>query len=406
MSTHNELIENILTNDNSQALFLDSLNCIDRNDSIRLQDDLEKLPIDKLSDNDSSKLLDTLLDQCRQSRSNFNLVHVIFKQWIGRVYPKIQEMQFFTSLFFDYNIGIDNLKYLGSVLLNESFFSIAEDMSKYDIGDSTLFACSRLDETYPNQSNYTYKTLVELCFQLKNETMKDYFMQNVKDTSDFAPIPTWIIKNVLLDSVEVSKKVSEKKQVKLTPKVDTEMIKKLTDLIISHVKDNTYFSVETDINQVKEKLTNNFDHLLTSGNENVISDKYLEFTRDQLQQDPELFRMLGPANPGVNYNSDQLQLGGPRMLKGGQWDFNDDDEYVPWFRGNCDQCGLRIRKKCFALRKPVKEGDWINCFCSFPCMKKHQEVIECTSGNPDLITRNLIDNIEEKINKIGIYDRS
>lgn len=410
MSVINEISELINFNDNSYNLFLDSLSCISNNDKIRLQKNLEIIPIDKLSADNSSKLLDLLLDQCRNTNGK-DLIHIIFKQWIGRVYPKIEEMQFYTSLFFDYNISLNNLKFLSGVFLDESFFSIAQDMSKYDMGDNTLLACIRLDHTYPDQSNYTYKTLVEYCFQLNNTTMKDYFMNNVKETSDYADIPSWItntfisipttgeIKDIIL------KKKQEQININAKIKIDSDIIRNLINLIMDHIKDNTYFSIDTDLNDLKDKLSYNFDQLLINGNEDVIRDKYLELSRYQMQEDLELFRLLGPSNHGINANSNQLVLGGPRMLKGGDWDFDEDDNKVSWFRGNCDQCGLKIRKKCFALRKPVKEGGWSNCFCSFPCLKKDVTLNECTAGDPDLITRNLVDAMEEKIKKNGIQDR-
>lgn len=69
-----------------------------------------------------------------------------------------------------------------------------------------------------------------------------------------------------------------------------------------------------------------------------------------------------------------------------------------WFNGVCEECGVSIEKMRYALRFPVKNGGWIGCFCSFPCMKKSN----IRPINKDDEFR--INEIKRSIEKIGVFD--
>lgn len=57
-----------------------------------------------------------------------------------------------------------------------------------------------------------------------------------------------------------------------------------------------------------------------------------------------------------------------------------DEDYHPdlmsWFTGACQQCYLKIKKPCYAIRLPLDAGGWMGCFCCGKCAidSAHQDI--------------------------------
>jgi hypothetical protein len=103
----------------------------------------------------------------------------------------------------------------------------------------------------------------------------------------------------------------------------------------------------------------------------------------------------------INSSEEALKYGGSRMLTSTEFDYDDDtDEYIEWFNNYCVQCNNKILRKCHSVRKPMTEGGWIGCYCSWKCSK--ESVIE--GDKTEIGVYQLIEYYEEKCKKIGILD--
>ncbi|CAH6420407.1 Hypothetical protein POVR2_LOCUS151 [uncultured virus] len=142
-----------------------------------------------------------------------------------------------------------------------------------------------------------------------------------------------------------------------------------------------------------------------------------------LQDDPEIFRVLGPCLPmGPAYEL-KLKSLDPCNMYGGcrsytcyeNHNLNADTSEalienpvgngrlaeLEWFTGRCNnpECKLLIRKKSHALRMPVvNEGGWLGCYCSFYCLRS------VADDSSDALT-NLLAIFEGKYLQHGIYER-
>ena len=126
--------------------------------------------------------------------------------------------------------------------------------------------------------------------------------------------------------------------------------------------------------------------------------------------DSNIFKEFGPVNSILTTNTNLIEpehqcskYGGCRMLLCCEFEENDtynsgsfDDEQPDWFKGSCDICSKTIKNRYLSLRLPLCNGGWINCYCSFDCMK-------CDVDDP--VTATMVGRIKQQLNDIGIRDR-
>lgn len=79
---------------------------------------------------------------------------------------------------------------------------------------------------------------------------------------------------------------------------------------------------------------------------------------------------------------------------------NDGELVDDWFNEKCDNCNREIEDISHAVRYPHKEGGWKGCYCSFYCVSQLPPYQTNKEDNVRL------KNIEERVNEIGIMDRS
>ena len=138
---------------------------------------------------------------------------------------------------------------------------------------------------------------------------------------------------------------------------------------------------------------------------------------EDLALDDTLHRILGPAHPTAGARFDEKEIspcahhGGCRMFT--CVEFENYDEYgviddeaegvingrLDWFTGSCDQCFRQIRRRHWAVRKPLMYGGWKGCFCSWKCVA---ETIE--DPRDDLII-GMAGYMEAQMKALGIQDR-
>lgn len=109
----------------------------------------------------------------------------------------------------------------------------------------------------------------------------------------------------------------------------------------------------------------------------------------------EDFRRLGPLNPSEN--SSCRRYGGCRMLVCQEFTHENSDHPKKWFQNQeCIMCGSLIARQKFALRKPLVEGGFVGCYCSFSCLKDNCE---------DYFESYLMGMMMTQIKEIGIYSK-
>lgn len=412
----NTLSELIKFEDNTYSTFIDTIESISRNDLPKLESNVSNLPIKDSTAVESSRLLNLLLDSCREVRNSFNtlpMINIIFEEYETRTRSELEELRLYPSLFYDHSITVDNLKYLSLILLDQGFGTVAMDIIDFgDWGDKTLFACIRLNEVYPDQSIDTYRVMIETAFNLRNNTFYNYFHSVMSDYTPYAEVPEWMTNEAIeyQDIVLINPTRGEVKDLIKTiisssesQVIPNESLKRnLIDILLNKITTNPFFNVNQDLNEIRDRL---FEYY--TENPDQMIERYNELNNYNFNSNEILFRLLGPANPAANSNNEQLKYGGYRMFKRGQWDFDQEtEESLDWFNGSCDNCSLRLKSKYHAIRMPMPQGGWKGCYCSFPCLKSFvQREIECTNGEPDLIVRRMIDLIEEQIKTIKIQDR-
>jgi hypothetical protein len=75
---------------------------------------------------------------------------------------------------------------------------------------------------------------------------------------------------------------------------------------------------------------------------------------EAMRESDDLFRLFGPSFPviGMDLTEDTECT---------QWTF--------WFRRSCDQCSQTILRKQYAVRRPMMDGGWVGCYCSWNCVE-------------------------------------
>lgn len=118
------------------------------------------------------------------------------------------------------------------------------------------------------------------------------------------------------------------------------------------------------------------------------------------------FRKYGPRNAFPVESKQKVDLyectatGGCRMFSCMHFEHNNDPENQEpkddWFTGVCRECSINIKNRKYAVRRPLKGGGFVSCFCSFECMRNFVK--------PDEIETEMIHLIEKNIFRKGIYD--
>jgi len=367
---------------------------------------LELMNIERLNANESSQLLETLLQVCLKNNKP-ECIDTIRDQWELKVHPTYEDLDFFESLFFDRVISQSSINFLAQNLNDYSFLEIAQDISSEDRGETSREAAMRLYNAYPGVSLDNVKVVLEYLSGVGNNSMFMYFESVLDEKSDFAEIPSWVDNRMIMVPTD-DELMRVKEKYKMKDRSESEII----ELMIERAMNNPNFVIKITRDELREKIIKSLPKDSES-RQIKLREELHKLDLDGLQDNKELFRIYGPPHPGFNYSVDQLELGGPRMLMNGEWDYDEDNQLVDWFlsknndekTGNCFQCHLKIRKYFHAIRRPHFSGGWIECFCSIPCLRRRQENLECDAETQDLYSRELIDLLEKKLNDIGIQDR-
>jgi hypothetical protein len=307
------------------------------------------------------------------------------------------EVELFIRLLLDPLISIDALKVIAKSYPDITFGELMDYLIISNVGYSSLLAANRLVEIYRPTSSMISE-LIEECLHVDNTYMYN-FLINFADKEE-APIPKWMI---LKDPIPDMKDI--KLPSLINPTFDLTNIRKVIDIILDSME---YSGLVVDnTGAIKSILSFMLSNLSVQDRITVLSRYITTESLKSLQDDTEIYQLLGPANPFTDSSMSQLTYGGSRMFISNEFDYDDDMEtIVDWYTGRCQVCLRKINSRFRALRLPRPHGGWIGCYCSFDCVNTALTDKEEREDRPDLVTRAMVKDLERSISHIGILERT
>lgn len=363
---------------------------------------LEKLPLDKLENEQSDNLLNRFLSLCAEYNRPL-CVKPILKTWEEKIYQANKEISFFSTLFLHPLFSDQLLRFLSIVFKDTTAQEILSEIIFYDPGSMTIQACAKVISAYGEQSRDVYNNLLHEADDYDNHEVYNFLIAKLEQTAEYVQTPEWV-KNFTSHEVP---KVSEIKIAKSKPvEFDIPDIETAVNLLTDGLK--TEGIAFEDLEEAQTAVRRFWSIATYKEKVELIKPVMNKISLASLQDDIELFRILGPANPQLNASENELEYGGWRMFISNIFDIDyDTDQSVDWFRGACDHCHLKIRYYWYALRIPQVNGGWSGCYCSFDCLREglvEQEIRE-NDGVPDLLTTQMIELLEDQIYERGIQER-
>ena len=319
---------------------------------------LNKLPLESVPPDRTDIYLNNILVQCLNLNRN-KCCKAVMRRFFKL---NISENTFstFCQMFSSMKFSERLLSFVMKSHPKESFLNLAGQYIDNADSDENLIGLKRMDEVFGDQSLETYEILFTAAYENESDSIANYLAERVANFSPYSNVPTWV------------KDFSDEKELPI----------------------ETEFYIPWVYNKVLEIKESNYIKLI-----NV---KLRRQDVENTEHDVNIFRILGPPNPPIRTSiplaSRNTVYDGPRMFICDQYDYDDDDIPSDWFQGSCEQCLMKIRQRWHAVRKPKAGGGWIGSYCSFSCMR-YSEVDE------NWLIMQMIDDLEELMNEIGIQDR-
>ena len=373
------------------------------------------MPLDKVDAIQANELLSTLLEYAGKY-NRVSLVPIILNKW-QFVYPgsrldtdnilqkptdekiyiqKGTQLNLLTELFINNIFSIDIVAFVAKAFPDFGFMDVIENLINYDASQLAFYGCRRALDIYGSQTNDVLNILLESNGN-RNYQLTKFLQNEIRFTAPYAPIPKWV-KNF------INGPVPKESQLKIPPDVKITYVIPSSDKIAQLLNDGL-----SELGLTKEEIMNNqqkldMDIQLLSTNDKIkIMDPVIQYQiGDEQQDDTELFRILGPANPRRHPTPEQMKYGGSRMFTDDTYDYDDNlGITIDWFQGHCLECNLRIRRKWHAIRIPDERGGFFGSYCSFKCARQY-----LLNGEEfDFIKILMVSVMETQININGIQDR-
>lgn len=376
-----------------------------------------------------NKLLGWFINQCSVWKRR-EICQVIVEYW-QTINEEEMRLHTLTRIFMNNHITREALQFIVEVFPNQPYEFYMMELIEYDSSPEVIDAANKIEDVFGRQSYGIYNFLYKLTVDQENEEgypnihMQEYLELKMKETSEYVEKPSWIKDFGIRGDGENPDELPEARKLKpdkpLPPifgiPSDTEVVEKLTEgfrnieLGILEVDDEeikeikSYFATQLAISTREEKIK-------------LIRPYYEANAIHDLEEDVQIYKMYGPANPlyNVDFTDDNIctRYGGCRMLTCVEFENYDEDydiideninehldagmQTVDWFKGACDVCYKKIRYKHYAVRKPLAHGGWIGCHCSWECVRN-------SLREPDILTLAMIGRIQNQMEEIGIQDR-
>jgi len=365
---------------------------IRQDDILSLKKYLDIMPINSLSSVKSHDLFYSLIVECMQFNKKRS-GKVVFDRW--KFYYD-QKISFYTKLYLNPRYTLKILGFCATVFPNYMFVEGIDELMSMGDTEDVRYACERLQKVYGIQTKNTYQSLYDAA-EGKSKIVLGFCADQLRKVNDYADIPEYMLGETNLPK-ESNVIIPEDPIVTTIPNYT---INQIIELLLSGMSQQGIYIEE--IKKAKELLKVKLMASTRAELNEIIKPILKKDLLSGLENDVELFRILGPSNPHYRSTLDELKYGGARMFESGAYDYIDDNDVVPreWFEGFCWKCNKRIRRRWHAIRRPVLYGGWDGVYCSARCL--HESIDE--SDEPDIASHLLADHFILQLNTIGIYDR-
>jgi hypothetical protein len=383
---------------------------VQQDDAEELQKALEKLDLDSLSLDDSNELLAQLLNVAATTNS-VDSARVLVNQWEASD-PQADSYNFVRDLYLAPLFTAELLTLVAKAFPETTFDELVADLARYDSNDTVPVACDKLESVYGLPERSVLEVLLQEARSHGNSALELWLLDKYEDVAPLAPHPSWV------QNFEHNGKPTEREllsRIGLTPEtlldpVSQEAMPTLPDSELPTIEEAAQRLLEDVSSTLSvddyEKAKKETENVLRSSSGQQLSQLLSDMVRKEelskLQDDKELFRILGPANPSIASGVQELRYGGWRMFSCYKFDYNsEEDKIEDWFTANCMQCLSKILARHLAVRIPQWSGGWKGCFCSWDCAWHWSTQQDPTNE----ISRMLLSKYSKQVSEIGIQDR-
>jgi hypothetical protein len=377
---------------------------------------LLKLDLTYLDVESSDQLLIMFLEE-GFTQNEVEGTKIIFNYWRG-FNPEEEKFSTWTYIFTLRAVKDEVLSFLIRIFPEITFLNVLQELADNDSSDLIESACYRADRLFVNIPNEDYKVLylyvLNQAIELGNSNyrVKEFLIDRLKQTSDFAPIPKWV-KNYHIPTWNDKKILGRlpydiELEIPQTPQLNYELPTPEEALLLM-TGGMEYTGLEKNVlSDIKKLMIDKYKD--SSTDEKIAMVEKSMNTQDQLlaTNNPTLFKLYGPNHPEYDSILDPLgnhcqRYGGCRMhLCQKYQDITESETLIEnqyWFTNSCEFCYLGIRKVCHAVRRPLENGGWVGCYCSWKCVRESLSDVDSTLQNE------MINTFENDCIRYGIQDR-
>jgi len=373
----------------------------------------ENIAVDKIN-----RLMVDFLNTAYES-SNLGAALAITEVWAA---ANVMEERFSTVAYIFTLDGLSDgfFKFFVQLFPSIKYTDLVAEFVTQDGSPRILRACQRADFAFGQQELGVYDVLMGLINQQKleegesNGAVKQFIIEHMKDLKAASAVPEWVKDFRPLSALE-----KENTPLPFDDQLDKPIVGDITFALppVSKAVDMLTNGLKLEglgrekMQEVKAAVQQEYSMATIPEKIDMLKKVFTIKANYDLEADTQLFRVMGPANPlvGTDFTegNECAKHGGCRMLVCLEFENYDPDvgvineegvEGLEWFTGNCDECLNKIAAKHHAVRRPMMQGGWWGCYCSWKC------VIENIS-EPMPLVREMIRKIEKQLKDIGIQDR-
>lgn len=350
---------------------------IDGKESRGVSIELHKIPLDKLHKSDIDALLFYLLNYCFE-KDNKNATRCIIDVF-NEARVSLDPLPAITNIFLNAYFEIDLIKYVIACFPEKEASGYYLDLINLGNDADALKIAKQLFIVFPNLIKEEWLQLYKLTDnfeeeEYENTLLREFFRERTIDIKQ----PTWII-------------AANDGKIEFYPD-DFPSV----DEAIKLIKYGFSEYVDSDNKEDMESILTT-QYAISTSLEKIVM--LSEVKKIESFDDKILFQRYGPCNtmPGED---NCKKYGGCRMLLCSDFEEREDvfliNDKICWFTGICKRCDNKIPRKHHAVRNPLLNGGWKDCYCSFECLEK------CIDNN---LTALMVGKIKEQMKVIGICDR-
>ena len=378
------------------------------NDEETFRKTIDKVPLEKMTIDATTVFLRKILELCQHNMST-SFLPFLFGEWdktlgSGRLSTLAQ-------LFGRNEISDELLSFTVKGLPLFTSTELLIEYIEHDQNYNNLAMLNRIIDIYGELKLEDYQEIYNTAISPKddgqnNAVLAIFFAEKIKEHSPFAEKPKWIFNFKYLDQDDQTI-LPYNDELELPDyrniKKELPSYKKAAEVITKGLFD-AGFGIE-HINKTKKEIEK---RLTEAPDQEYVAIMEPILTKEQkllLENNLQVFRVLGPSNilmgDSLLGETIDAKYGGCRMLSCEHFSYADEHttESVPWFTGSCNTCFKRIRKECWAIRRPRNAGGFDGCYCSKECIVRNEDI------EMDSFGTKLLDFYYKKLLNTGIQDR-